>query len=143
MAPQEVRRVTDKISKKRRSANMRAVKNRDTGPERIVRQIVHRMGYRFRLHRSDLPGKPDLAFPGRCAVIFVNGCFWHRHHCKRGRGKPKTNAAFWAAKLTRNARRDAMQVSLLRKTGWRTLVIWECELKNERRAASRLRRFLG
>jgi len=135
--------VTDAISKERRSANMRSVKGRDTGPEKLVRRIAHRMGYRFRLHRQDLPGRPDLAFPGRRAVIFVHGCFWHSHDCKRGALKPKTNTAFWTAKLTRNSERDAAQLSRLKRDGWRALVIWECQTKNERRLSARVRRFLG
>lgn len=142
MAPQEVRHVTDKISRDRRSANMRAVKDRDTGPERAVRRLIHRMGYRFRLHRTDLPGKPDIIFPGRRAVIFVHGCFWHGHDCKRGALKPKANARFWARKLARNVERDAEQLSRLRTAKWRTLVIWQCELKNDRRLRSRISHFL-
>ena len=121
---------------------MRAVKSRDTGPERTVRRLAHRMGYRFRLHRADLPGKPDLAFPGRRAVVFVHGCFWHHHDCSRG-VTPKTRADFWAAKLAQNAERDAVQLSRLKEHGWRALVIWECELKDDQRLAGRLRRFLG
>jgi DNA mismatch endonuclease (patch repair protein) len=113
-----------------RSANMRAIKARDTGPELIVRCLVHRLGFRFRLRGADLPGKPDLVFPGRNAVIFVHGCFWHRHHCKRGRSIPRTNATFWADKLARNARRDRSQLRTLRRRGWRVMIVWECELKN-------------
>ena len=134
--------MTDKISKERRSANMRAVKGKDTEPERAVRRLVRRMGYRFRLHCPDLPGKPDIVFPGRRAVIFVHGCFWHGHSCKRGALKPRTNARFWARKLARNVDRDARQISLLRAAGWRTLVVWQCELKNEQRLSTRIRRFL-
>jgi DNA mismatch endonuclease, patch repair protein len=141
MVEDEIRRVTDRLSKERRSANMRAVKDRDTGPEMIVRRLAHRMGYRFRLHRADLPGKPDLVFPARRAVIFVHGCFWHGHHCKRG-AAPVTNTAFWAPKLAKNAARDAVQRARLRRDGWRSLVVWECQIKDERKLASRLRRFL-
>ena len=135
--------MTDKISKEQRSANMRAIKGRDTGPEKAVRRLAHGMGYRFRLHRADLPGKPDLTFPGRRAVIFVHGCFWHGHGCKRGAVKPKTNVAFWTAKLTRNVERDAAQLSRLKADGWQALVIWECETKDGSRLAKRLKRFLG
>ena len=141
MAPHQVRGVTTKPSKER-SANMRAVKGRDTGPELIVRRLAHRIGYRFRLHRADLPGKPDLAFPGRRAVIFVHGCFWHGHSCKRGSVRPKANAAFWAAKLGRNVERDTSQLSRLKAAGWRALVLWECELKDAGRLAARIMRFL-
>jgi DNA mismatch endonuclease, patch repair protein len=132
----------EKITKEQRSANMRAVKNRDTAPEKIVRSLIHRMGYRFRLRRSNLPGKPDLVFPGRQAVIFVHGCFWHSHACKRGTLKPKTNEEFWAEKLARNAARDKEQIVRLKEQGWRSLVVWECGVKDERRLAVRLRRFL-
>ncbi len=121
---------------------MRAVKGRDTGPEMIVRRLAHRMDYRFRLHRADLPGKPDLAFPARRAVIFVHGCFWHGHTCKRGSVRPKANAAFWAAKLGRNVERDAAQLARLKASGWRALVLWECQLKGTRRLAARIRWFL-
>ncbi|HEY5070898.1 MAG TPA: DNA mismatch endonuclease Vsr [Caulobacteraceae bacterium] len=121
---------------------MGAVKGRNTGPEKIVRRIAHRLGYRFRLHRADLPGKPDLAFPGRRAVIFVHGCFWHGHDCKRG-ARPKANADFWASKLTRNIARDLDQSRRLSEGGWRQLVLWECELKEEAALAARLKDFLA
>lgn len=134
--------MTDTLSRERRSANMRAVRPKDTKPELIVRRLAHRMGYRFRLHRADLPGKPDLAFPGRRAVIFCHGCFWHQHPgCKRAI-TPQSNVAFWQPKLARNVARDAAQIVALKAVGWRTLVVWECELKNERRLTSRLRHFL-
>ena len=125
-----------------RSRIMRAVKSRDTGPELLVRRLTHRMGYRYRLHRSDLPGKPDLAFPGRRAAIFVHGCFWHGHSCKRGARAPKTNAAYWSAKVVGNAARDAEQANKLKRLGWRVLVLWECELKDEHRLTAKIRRFL-
>ena len=126
-----------------RSRIMRAVKSRDTGPEKAVRSLAHRMGYRFRLHRADLPGKPDLAFPGRRAVVFVHGCFWHGHDCKRGARTPKTNTEYWTAKIARNAARDRDQLSSLKRLGWRALVVWECQLRNEPAVRSRLRHFLG
>ena len=133
----------DKLSKERRSANMRAVKGRHTKPEMIVRRLTHAMGYRFRLHRADLPGRPDLAFPSRRAVIEVRGCFWHGHDCPRGRLKPEANAAFWAAKLSGNVARDACNLARLKAAGWRALVLWECELGDAGRLASRIKRFLG
>src|SRR5690349_12205489 len=108
---------------------MRAIRGRDTTPELIVRRTAHRMGYRFRLHRSDLPGKPDLAFPRRRSVVFVHGCFWHGHDCRKGRSTPKTNEAFWTAKLARNVARDAEQRAQLQSLGWRTLILWECEVR--------------
>lgn len=135
--------MTDKLSKELRSANMRAVHSRDTGPEIRVRRIAHGLGYRFRLHRRELPGKPDLAFLGQRKAIFVHGCFWHQHKgCKRAT-VPQSNTGFWLPKLERNAARDAKQLAALKESGWRALVVWECELKNERRLRSRLRRFLG
>ncbi len=133
----------DKLSRERRSANMRAVQGKDTVPEMVVRRIIHRMGYRYRLHSPDLPGKPDLVFSSRRKAIFVHGCFWHRHKgCPRA-GEPKSNIDFWRVKLDRNATRDAEQLKSLRKIGWRSLVVWQCELKNERRLAAKLRSFLG
>lgn len=126
-----------------RSRIMRAVKGRDTGPERLVRRVAHGMGYRFRLHRADLPGKPDLVFPSRRAIIFVNGCFWHGHGCKRGARMPKANAGYWSAKVARNMERDAANLTQLRRAGWRILTVWECELDDRAALQAKLRRFLG
>lgn len=135
--------MADKISKKQRSANMRAVRSGNTEPEMRVRRIAHRLGCRFRLGRRDLPGKPDLTFPGRRKVIFVHGCFWHQHQgCQRG-SAPKSNVGFWRPKLVRNKARDAEQLAAVKKRGWRVLVIWECQTKDEKRLAARLRRFLS
>lgn len=125
-----------------RSRTMRAVKGTDTGPERAVRRVLHRSGYRYRLHRKDLPGKPDLAFPGRRKVIFVHGCFWHGHHCKRGDREPKTNVNYWRAKIARNKERDAAHQARLRDLGWDVLVVWECEITAADGLTDRLRRFL-
>jgi len=133
----------DNLSRERRSANMRAVRGRDTEPERVVRRLAHGLGYRFRLHGSGLPGKPDLVFAGRRKVIFVHGCFWHRHDCKHGLQTPKTNTNFWATKIAKNVERDAENVRRLKKAGWRSLVVWECETKTQDKLASRLLRFLG
>jgi len=121
---------------------MRAVKSVDTGPEMIVRRMLHKLGYRYRLHRKDLPGKPDLVFPSRKAVIFVHGCFWHGHNCKRGARTPKTNIPYWTNKIRRNVERDAQAISDLKAAGWRVLVIWECELKDLDRLRSRSVAFL-
>jgi len=135
--------MTDKLSKEQRSANMRAVRGRNTAPEMRVRQLAHALGHRFRLHRSELAGRPDLAFPSQRKAIFVHGCFWHGHRgCKRSRA-PSSNVAFWQTKLAKNAERDARQLAALKASGWRALVVWECELKNEARLKARLRRFLG
>jgi len=121
---------------------MRAVKSVDTGPEMIVRRMLHKLGYRYRLHRKDLPGKPDLVFPSRKAVIFVHGCFWHAHNCKRGARTPKTNTQYWIDKIRRNVERDAQAIINLKAAGWRVLVIWECELKDIDRLRSRSVTFL-
>lgn len=107
---------------------MRRVKSRDTTPELRVRKLLTRLGARYRLHRRDLPGAPDIALPGRRLAIFVNGCFWHGHDCRRGARTPKTNAHYWAAKIARNRTRDVANAERLDALGWRTLVVWECEL---------------
>ncbi|HEY0293658.1 MAG TPA: very short patch repair endonuclease [Hansschlegelia sp.] len=112
-----------------RSATMRAVKSRDTKPEMIVRRAAHALGYRFRLHRKDLPGSPDLVFPSRRKAVFVHGCFWHGHDCARGARAPKANAEYWSAKIARNMARDERVRGELAELGWETLTIWECELK--------------
>jgi len=125
-----------------RSRIMRAVKSVDTGPEMIVRRMLHKLGYRYRLHRKDLPGKPDLVFPSRKAVIFVHGCFWHGHNCKRGARTPKTNTPYWTNKIRRNVERNAQAIIDLKAAGWRVLVIWECELKDLDRLRSRSVAFL-
>lgn len=133
--------MTDAISKDQ-TAIMRAVRTRHTEPEMRVRRIAHRLGYRFRLHRSDLPGKPDLAFPVQRKLIFVHGCFWHQHQgCRRG-SAPQSNVAFWRPKLARNRSRDAEQMAAVKRRGWRALVIWECQTNDEKRLAARLSRFL-
>lgn len=125
-----------------RSDNMRAIPNKNTAPEMAVRSLVHRLGYRFRLHRSDLPGKPDLVFPGRRKVIFVHGCFWHFHNCKNGL-IPNTNQDFWLTKLQGNKLRDRKNIRALSKQGWKALVIWQCELKHGHSLDSKVKRFLG
>lgn len=125
-----------------RSENMRAIHNRDTLPEMAVRSLVHRLGYRFRLHRKDLPGRPDLAFPSRQKVIFVHGCFWHSHACKRGL-IPNSNQDFWLPKLRRNKARDRRNLEALADLGWDALVIWQCELKDGAALSLRVKRFLG
>ena len=122
---------------------MRAVKGRDTAPEMQVRRLVFGLGYRYRLHRKDLPGKPDLVFIGRRKVVFVHGCFWHGHDCRRGCRTPKTNVNYWRNKLARNRERDAANVAALETKDWRVLVIWECDLRRNVQITSRLRRFLG
>jgi len=125
-----------------RSEMMSRVKCKDTGPEKRVRSLLHALGYRFRLHRRDLPGSPDIVLPTRKVAIFVHGCFWHGHGCKRGGCLPKTNAAFWAKKLADNLARDARNRSALENIGWKVLVVWECELKNEETLTNLLCSFL-
>lgn len=125
-----------------RSRTMAAVRSKDTKPEMLVRRLAHRLGYRFRLHRKDLPGKPDLVFSSRKAIIFVDGCYWHGHDCKRGARTPKTNVDYWRAKIGRNMARDAANIVALEARGWRVLTLWECELKDVDDLARRLQRFL-
>ena len=125
-----------------RSRTMRAVKGRDTKPEMAVRRLLHRLGYRYRLYRADLPGKPDLVFPVRRKTIFVHGCFWHGHDCKRGARVPKNNRAYWVRKISRNRERDCANRKLLGDDGWDSLVVWECEIEPAA-LTERLRRFLG
>jgi DNA mismatch endonuclease (patch repair protein) len=114
-----------------RSANMRAIRSTGMKPEMTVRKMVHSAGYRFRLHRYDLPGRPDLVFPGRAKIVFVHGCYWHQHddvRCKVTH-KPKSNTHYWSPKLQRNKNRDAAHRESLKELGWNTLVVWECEVK--------------
>jgi DNA mismatch endonuclease (patch repair protein) len=126
-----------------RSRVMAAVKSENTKPELAVRRLVHSLGYRFRLHRKGLPGTPDIVFPARRAVIFVHGCYWHGHDCKRGARMPKTNIDYWRTKIDRNAARDAASVAAIEADGWRVLIIWECEIKDTGLLARRLVDFLG
>lgn len=124
-----------------RSRTMRAVRSRDTAPEMKVRRLLHRMGYRYRLHRRDLPGRPDIVFASRRKVIFVHGCFWHGHSCKRGNRLPKTNGEYWMAKIARNVERHANQLDELASDGWDALTLWECELADDNVVAQRLSTF--
>jgi DNA mismatch endonuclease (patch repair protein) len=110
---------------------MRRIKSRDTGPERAVQALLRAAGLTgYRLDRRDLPGRPDLAFIGRRAAIFVHGCFWHGHGCARGGREPKANADYWRAKIARNRERDAAALAALAAMGWRVMVVWECELRD-------------
>jgi len=123
---------------------MSRIRGKDTAPEMIVRRLVHRMGYRYRLHRNDLPGRPDLVFPARRKVIFVHGCFWHRHPdsaCKLAR-LPKSRLDFWLPKLESNRRRDLAKQEELRAKGWDFLVIWECQLNNMASMTKNIKAFL-
>lgn len=122
-------RRTDVFSKEKRSEVMRAVKARDTGPEIRLRKALFALGFRYRLNVKNLPGKPDIVFPKHRTVIFVHGCFWHGHHCKRGRRAPKANADYWREKIARNKARDQKNATALQYLGWRVITVWECELK--------------
>lgn len=115
----------------KRSEIMRRVHSTDTTPELIVRKLAFALGYRYRLHRKDLPGKPDLVFPSRKKIIFVHGCFWHGHKCKRGDRTPKTNRQYWIKKITANIDRDKKHNDALIKLGWSVLIIWECEIRDQ------------
>jgi len=134
--------MTDVLTPEQRHRNMVAIRGKDSKPEIVVRKLVHRMGFRFRLHRSDLPGKPDIVLPRHGAVIFVHGCFWHMHSCRYGKVVPKTNASFWKAKRESNVARDRRNMRKLRRDGWKVLVIWECQTRNLCRLTARLRKFL-
>lgn len=134
--------VADVLTPEQRSRNMSAIRSKDTKPEMVVRRIAHRLGYRFRLHRRDLPGAPDLVFPRLKKIIFVHGCYWHIHDCPWGCVAPKTNARFWQAKRTGNVQRDQKSARKLKRLGWRVLTIWECETRDMPRLSGRLSRFL-
>lgn len=121
---------TDVFSKEKRSEVMRAVKGKDTKPEVALRKALFALGYRYRLNVKGLPGKPDLVFPKHRTVIFVHGCFWHGHKCKRGARTPKSNTDYWLEKIARNKRRDKKNAAALKKLGWRVITVWECELKS-------------
>ncbi len=134
--------MTDVFSPQKRSSVMRRVKGKDTAPELTVRRLLTKMGLRYRLHRADLPGKPDIVMPGRKLVIFVHGCFWHGHDCARGARVPKANRPYWEAKIGRNRERDTQNRVALEADGWRVLTLWECELKDEAALNDRVRAVL-
>lgn len=134
----------DTVSPAKRSEVMSAVKGKDTGPELVVRKLVYAMGYRYRLHGRKLPGRPDLVFASRRKVIFVHGCFWHRHDdpsCKLSR-LPKSRLSFWLPKMERTQCRDQENTDALRTLGWKSLVIWECQLRDTETLARVIRKFL-
>ena len=133
---------TDVFTTEQRSAVMARVKGKDTGPERIVRRALTKLGARYRLQRRDLPGAPDIVLAGRRLAIFVHGCFWHGHDCARGARVPKANRAYWLGKIGRNRTRDDRSRAALEAAGWRVGVIWECELKDPAALEQRLRGWL-
>ena len=122
---------------------MRAVKSRDTQPELRVRKLIWRRGGRYRLHRADLPGKPDIVLPGRRLAVLVHGCFWHGHDCARGARPPKANGDYWRAKIARNHARDQVNAEALAARGWRVEIVWECELKDETALRARVDAWLA
>jgi len=128
----------DNISKEHRIWNMSRIKNKNTLPEIKVRSLLYGMGFRFRLHRSDLPGKPDIVLPKYKTVIFVNGCFWHVHENCKDSTIPKTNISFWEKKLKGNVERDRKKYAQLEEKGWKIIVVWECEFKNIENVRKRL-----
>ena len=134
----------DTLSPSDRSARMRLVRSKNTRPELLVRSLCRDLGYQgYRLHRSDLPGKPDIAFIGMKRAIFVHGCFWHGHDCHGKVRLPASNEGYWWPKIQRSAARDVENISTLEALGWTVLVIWECELRNRVSASSRLKEFLS
>ena len=135
--------MADVHTARQRSFNMSRIRGKDTKPELIVRSVVHQMGFRFRLHRRDLPGTPDLVLPRHNKVIFVHGCYWHMHRCRYGRVIPKTNTEFWQTKRMGNVERDRRNIRKLRRNGWSVLILWECWTRNvEEKLIPRLEEFL-
>ena len=123
--------MVDKLTKEKRSLNMSLIHSKDTKPEKAVRSELHKLGYRFRLHKKNLPGKPDIVLPKYNKLIFVHGCFWHNHrNCKKS-GYPKSNINFWKEKIDKNVARDIKNIKKLKRYGWDVYIIWECETENE------------
>jgi DNA mismatch endonuclease (patch repair protein) len=135
--------MADRLTPQERSRNMSRVKGRDTKPELLVRSIVHRLGYRFRLHEKRLPGRPDVVLPRHRKVIFVHGCFWHGHAGCRKAARPSTNREFWDKKIDGNIARDRANIRALRRAGWKVLVIWQCAMRDRGRLEKKLVKFLS
>ena len=135
-------KTTDVYPPEKRSAVMRRVKGKDTAPEKVMRRLIWGLGGRYRLHRADLPGKPDIVLPGRRLAVFVHGCFWHGHDCARGARVPKANRDYWLGKVGRNRTRDAASRAALAAAGWRVETIWECDLKDRAALEARVREWL-
>lgn len=132
----------DILSPEQRSKRMASIQGRDTVPEMRVRRLVHALGYRYRLQGRHLPGTPDLVFTSRGCVLFVHGCYWHRHSCRQGRSIPSTRTEFWTDKFEANVSRDRRVQAKLRRAGWRVMVVWECQTRDLDRLSRRLERFL-
>jgi DNA mismatch endonuclease (patch repair protein) len=131
----------DIVPAEKRSAMMRAVRQRNTDPERRLRTALHALGYRYRLHDRRLPGRPDIVFPGRRAVIFVHGCFWHGHDCRAG-ARPASHREYWIPKIDGNRLRDARKEAALRELGWRVMTVWECQIRHLDEVVPSVRAFL-
>lgn len=135
--------MADRLTPAERSENMRRIRSKDTSPELAIRKLLHHLGYRFRLHIKELPGRPDIVLPSRRCIVLVHGCFWHGHsRCREGR-VPGSNVGYWSAKLEANKLRDRRNIRKLRNLGWSVLVVWECQVKDLPKVEKRLLRFLG
>lgn len=134
--------MADVHTKEQRSKNMSAIRSKNTKPEMVVRRLLSEMGLRYRLHRKDLPGKPDIVMPGRKITIFVHGCFFHMHKCRYGRVVPATNAEFWHTKRSGNAARDRRNIRRLRALGWKVFTVWECSTKSPERVRKQLNKLV-
>ena len=135
--------MADIFTAEKRSEVMSRIRGKDTGPERMVRSMLHRAGYRFRLNVAELPGKPDIVLPKYGAIVMVHGCFWHQHKgCRDGR-IPKNQRKFWKKKFERNIANDQRNIRKLRRLGWRVIVVWECQLKNPEKVLARLEKFIS
>jgi DNA mismatch endonuclease (patch repair protein) len=130
--------MVDIFSKEKRSQIMRRIQGKNTRPEMIVRSLLHKNGYRFRLHRKELPGEPDIILPRYKVAIFIHGCYWHRHSCRKGKSLPTTNCDFWNAKFQRTILRDKENKRELKRLGWKVITLWECQLANEKGVLSTL-----
>lgn len=136
--------MADKLDPKRRSENMRRIRSKDTSPELMVRRELRALGHTgYRLHRKELPGKPDIVFLGQRKAILVHGCFWHRHDCKEGRREPKSNLEYWRPKIARNLQRDSEHLAALASAQWAVLVVWECELRAPDALCTKLASFMA
>jgi DNA mismatch endonuclease (patch repair protein) len=139
----EIPQMVDVLTAEQRSRNMRSIRASDTLPEMRVRRVLHRVGFRYRLHGRNLPGRPDLVFPKLQKVVFIHGCFWHMHTCRFGTVTPKTNADFWKKKRQANVMRDQVVIDRLKASGWQALIIWECETRTPEDILKRALPFLA
>ncbi|NUN96093.1 MAG: DNA mismatch endonuclease Vsr [Candidatus Omnitrophica bacterium] len=133
----------DPLTPEQRRLTMSRVRSKDTRPEMVVRRLIHRMGFRFRLHRRDLPGNPDIVLSRFRCIVMVHGCFWHHHRCKHGRKIPRSNQLYWLPKIEKTVQRDKRNRRDLQRLGWSILTVWECQLKNKEFVRKRIERFLG